>query len=64
MVEMMIESRFIKNHSSINVHGVVDDNNNSYRNMAMDAMRMNQGYAGQCSNHNRDDHNILFIKCI
>jgi len=32
-----------------NVHGFVDDNNNSYRNMIMDAMRMSQGYAGECS---------------
>jgi hypothetical protein len=31
------------------VHGFVDDNNNSYRNMIMDAMRMSQGYAGECS---------------
>jgi len=26
-----------------NVHGVVNDNSNPYRNMVMDAMRMNQG---------------------
>jgi len=31
------------------VHGVVDDNSNPYRNMVIDAMRMNQGYAGECS---------------
>jgi hypothetical protein len=35
--------------SSSNVHEVVDDNSNPYRNMVMDAMRMNQGYIGQCS---------------
>jgi len=31
-----------------NMHEVVDDNNDPYRNMIMDAMRMNQGYVGQC----------------
>jgi hypothetical protein len=30
------------------MHEVVDDNNDPYRNMIMDAMRMNQGYVGQC----------------
>jgi hypothetical protein len=30
------------------VHGVVDDNSNSYRNMVMDVMRMNHGYVSQC----------------
>ena len=30
------------------MHGVVDDNSNPYRNMVMDAMRMNQGYASKC----------------
>jgi len=29
------------------VHGVVDENNNSYRNMIMDAMRMNKSYSGE-----------------
>jgi len=29
------------------VHGVVDENNNSYRNMIMDAMRMNKNYSGE-----------------
>jgi CxxC motif-containing protein len=31
------------------VHEVVDDNNNPYRNIVMDVIRMNQGYAGKCS---------------
>jgi hypothetical protein len=31
--------------NSSNVHEVVDDNNNSYMNIVMDAMRMNQGHA-------------------
>jgi hypothetical protein len=30
-----------------NVHGVVDDNSNPYRNMIMNAIRMNQGYGGE-----------------
>ena len=34
--------------SSNNVHGVVDNNNNPYRNMVMDAMIMNRSYTGQC----------------
>ena len=32
-----------------NVHGVVNDNSNPYRNIVIDAMRINQGYAGECS---------------
>ena len=34
--------------SSSNVHEFVDDYNNPYRNMIMDAMRMNQDYDDQC----------------
>jgi hypothetical protein len=30
------------------MHGVVYDNSNPYRNMIMDAMRMNQGHDDQC----------------
>jgi len=30
------------------VHGFVDDNGNPYKNMIIDAMRMNQGYADEC----------------
>jgi ferredoxin-thioredoxin reductase catalytic subunit len=44
MVERMVGSTF----SASNVHGVVNDNNNSYMNIVMDAMRMNQGNASQC----------------
>jgi len=37
----------IRSTSSFNnVHEVVDDNINSDKNMVMDAIRMNQGYAG------------------
>jgi hypothetical protein len=43
MVEMMVEST----SSSSNVHGVVDGNINPYKNMVMDAMRMNQDRVGQ-----------------
>jgi hypothetical protein len=42
MVERMIGSTF----NASNVHGVIDDNSNPYRNMVMDMMRMNQGYTG------------------
>jgi hypothetical protein len=35
--------------SSINLHGVVDDNSNHYKNIIMDTTRMNQGHVGQCS---------------
>jgi hypothetical protein len=37
MVERMIGST----SSSNNVHGVVDDNSNQYRNMVLDMMRIN-----------------------
>jgi hypothetical protein len=45
MVEMMVGSTY----SASNVHRVVDDNSNPYRNMVMDAVRMNQGHTDQCS---------------
>jgi hypothetical protein len=44
MVEKMVGST----SSASNVHGVVNDNSNPYRNMVMDAMRMNQCNASQC----------------
>jgi predicted transcriptional regulator len=44
MVERMIGST----STSSNVHGVVDDNSNLYRNMVMDAMGMNHDHASQC----------------
>jgi len=34
--------------SASNVHEAVNDNTNPYRNMVMDAMRMNQGNVNQC----------------
>ena len=44
MVERMVRST----SSASNVHGVVDNNNNPYRNMVMEVMRINQGHANQC----------------
>jgi hypothetical protein len=44
MIERMIGSI----SSSINMHGVVDDNSNNYRSIAIDAIRMNQGYIDDC----------------
>jgi hypothetical protein len=44
MIKKIIELTF----SASNVHGVVDDNNNSYRNMVMDMMKMNQDHVGEC----------------
>jgi len=40
----MVESTF----SFSNVHEVVDDNSNPYKNMIMDVMRINQGHTSQC----------------
>jgi len=45
MGERVVEST----SSTSNVHGVANDNSNPYRNMVMDAMRMNQGNISQCS---------------
>jgi hypothetical protein len=44
MVEKIVEST----SSTSNVHEVVNDNTNSYKNMVMDAMRMNQCNVNQC----------------
>jgi hypothetical protein len=44
MVERMVEST----SSSSNMHEVVDDNSNHYKNMIMDTMRMNYVYTSQC----------------
>jgi hypothetical protein len=40
----MVSSTF----NSSNVHGVMDDNINSYKSMVIDAMRMSKGYEGEC----------------
>jgi len=44
MVERMVEST----SRVSNMHGVVYDNSNPYRNMVRNAMRMNQDHADQC----------------
>jgi len=44
MGERVVGSTF----SAGNVHGVANDNSNLYRNMVMDAMKMNQGNVNQC----------------
>jgi hypothetical protein len=44
MVERVVGST----SSASNVHKVVNDNSNPYRNMVMDAMRMNQGNVNHC----------------
>jgi len=44
MEEMVVES----NSSASNVHEAANNNTNPYRNMVMDAMRMNQGNVSQC----------------
>jgi hypothetical protein len=36
--------------STSNVHGIVDDNSYPYKNMVIDAMKMNHGHIGQMSN--------------
>jgi hypothetical protein len=52
MLEMMVNS----NSSSSKIHEFVDDNNNPYRSVVIDAMRMNQDYSGE------DSFNILLYK--
>jgi hypothetical protein len=39
--ETIVEKMVGSTSSSSNVHEVIDDNSNPYRNMVMDAMRMN-----------------------
>ena len=43
----MIEKMARPTSSSSNVHEVIDDNSNSYRNMIIDAMRINHGYTSE-----------------
>jgi len=59
-VERMVESI----SSVSNVHGVVNDNNNPYKTMVMDAMRMNQCHANQCpiiDEEPHEDATIFFL---
>ena len=46
--ESMVERVVGSTSSASNVHRVVNENSNPYRNMVMDAMRMNQGNVSQC----------------
>jgi len=46
--ESMLERVVGSTSSASNVHEVVNDNSNPYRNMVMDAMRMNQDNVSQC----------------
>jgi len=48
-VESMVERMVGLTSSASNVHGVVNDNSNPYKNMVMNATRMNQGNISQCS---------------
>jgi hypothetical protein len=46
-----IVGRMVRSTSSTsNVHGIVDDNSYPYKNMVIDAMKMNHGHIGQMSN--------------
>ena len=45
----MVERMVVLTYNSGNVHGVVDDNSNSSRNMVVNARRMNQGHNDQFS---------------
>jgi len=46
--ESMVKRMGMWISSASKVHWVVDDNNNPYKNMVMDAMRMNQCNVSQC----------------
>jgi hypothetical protein len=46
--ESMVERVVGSTSSANNVHGVANENSNPYRNMVMDAMRMNQDNVSQC----------------
>jgi hypothetical protein len=44
----MVESMVGSTSSASNMHEVLNDNSNPYRNIVVDAMRMNQRKANQC----------------
>jgi len=46
--ETMVERMVGSTSSASNMHRVINDNNNSYRTMVIDAMKMNQGHISQC----------------
>jgi hypothetical protein len=45
--DTIVKMVIVSTSSSSNVLGVVNDNSNHYRNIVMDAMKMNQGHGGQ-----------------
>jgi hypothetical protein len=50
--------------NSSNMHGVVDDNSNPYRNMVMDVMIINHDYTSECPVGLRGNfffHFLLFL---
>jgi hypothetical protein len=59
-----MEERVVGSTSS-NLHEVVNDNSNPYKNMVRDAMRMNQGNVSQCpiieEEPNTDTSQFFFI---
>ena len=46
--ESMVERVVGLTSSASNVHEVVNDNSNPYKNIVMDAMRMNEGNVSDC----------------
>jgi hypothetical protein len=46
--ETMVERISGSTFSSSNMHEVIDENSNLYRNIIIDVMGMNQSYVGQC----------------
>ena len=46
--ESMVERVIGSTSSASNVHEVANDNNNPYKNMVMDAMRMTEGNVSEC----------------
>jgi hypothetical protein len=59
-LERIVGSTFISN----NIHKVINDNNNCYRNMVMYAIRINHGYLGEClyiDEESNVDTNKFFI---
>jgi hypothetical protein len=57
MVERIVE---LTSNSS-NVHEVVYDNSNSYKNEVIDAIRMNQGHTSQCPIINKCRRDQIFL---
>jgi hypothetical protein len=54
--ETIIERIIGSTYSSSNVHEIIYNNSNPYRTLVIDTMKMNQGYASQCSIIN-EEHN-------